>query len=269
MKRRVLLALVLLALVAGPVFAHDLFLLLDHFFVSPNATVELIVRNGEFTKSENAIERNRVAHLDVVGPAGKRAQDTTAVSARGKETVLKIQVGSAGTYVVGFATKASEISLDGKKFNEYLREEKITSVLAAREREKALAKPARERYAKHVKAILQVGEARSGQFAAKLGYPVELVPLDNPYDLRPGATLRVQCWVRGQLRAGLDVLAGGLHPDGAAIPEQATVSDQNGVATFKLGASGRWYVKFIDMVPSRTQGIDYESNWTTLTFEVR
>jgi hypothetical protein len=36
-----------------------------------------------------------------------------------------------------------------------------------------------------------------------------------------------------------------------------------------LDAAGRWYVKFVHMVRVTQRGLDYESKWATLTFEVR
>ena len=41
-----------------------------------------------------------------------------------------------------------------------------------------------------------------------------------------------------------------------------------GVAQVELTRSGRWYLRLIRMLPSDDEGVDYESNWTTLTFEV-
>jgi hypothetical protein len=34
-------------------------------------------------------------------------------------------------------------------------------------------------------------------------------------------------------------------------------------------AAGRWYVKFVHMVRATEPGLDYESKWATLTFEMR
>ena len=46
--------------------------------------------------------------------------------------------------------------------------------------------------------MFQVGAARSETWATPFGYPAEIVPLENPYSLRRGATLRVRCLVDGQ-----------------------------------------------------------------------
>jgi hypothetical protein len=41
------------------------------------------------------------------------------------------------------------------------------------------------------------------------------------------------------------------------------------VAQVTLDAAGKWYVKFIHMARANRAGLDYESKWATLTFEIR
>ena len=64
------------------------------------------------------------------------------------------------------------------------------------------------------------------------------------------------------------VIAGG-EDGGRAMQEVRARTDSAGVARFAIGASGKWFVKFIHMVPVGRDSIDYESKWATLTFEVR
>ena len=42
-----------------------------------------------------------------------------------------------------------------------------------------------------------------------------------------------------------------------------------GVARFVIRTPGKWYVKFINMVPVSGDSVNYESKWATLTFQVR
>ena len=271
MRARRIAALAAGALVAlaSTLAAHDLFIKLDTYFLAPRAAVRVPVLNGTFTKSENAIERRRIADLSLVTPAGRTALDMGVVSAQGDTTMLALRLGGPGTYVVGLSTRPSEISLSGKQFTEYLEEEAIRDVLDARARAGIAADSAHERYAKHVKAVFQVGGTRSGDFATPLGYPAEIVPVDNPYALGAGRTLRVRGLVDGKPLAGLPLLAGGRTPRGARIRAQEVRTDADGVATVRLTTRGRWYVKFVRMTPVAGGRGEYESHWATLTFEVR
>jgi uncharacterized GH25 family protein len=259
----------LLLAAAASLRAHDLFLRLETYFVPPDTPVRVHVLNGTFSSSESAVAKDRVRDISLRTPAGVTRLDTTAWQDRGDTSVLSLRTGAAGTYVVGVSTRPRELRLEGKDFNEYLRHDGVPDVLAARKRDGKLDAPARERYSKHVKAVLQAGDARSGGFDAPLGYPAELVPLDNPYSLERGGTLRVRALVDGQPVANQFVVAGGRTPAGARLPQRSTRTDGAGVARVRLDSAGQWYVKFIHMAPAADSTIDYESKWATLTFEVR
>ena len=249
--------------------AHDMFVKPARFFVGENAEVLVRVLNGTFSKSENSIARARVRDISVVGPAGREQLDTAAWSANGDTSTFHVRTGAAGTYVIGVSTRPNAIALEAKDFNLYLRDDGIPDVLEARCRDDELEKPARERYAKHVKALIQVGEARSEHFATELGYPAELVPLDNPYALARGGPLRVRTLVDGQATANQFVLYGGRTPNGARLEQRSVRSDSAGVARIPLRGPGVWYVKFINMAQTPGDTVDYESTWATLTFQVR
>ncbi|HVE77336.1 MAG TPA: DUF4198 domain-containing protein, partial [Gemmatimonadaceae bacterium] len=262
------LALVVLAPALAD--AHDMFLKATRYFVSPRSDVRVLVLNGTFSKSENAITRDRVADVSVVGPDGRVQMDTSSWGASGDTSTLTVQTGEPGTYVVGASTRTRDFTLAAKDFNLYLREDGIPDVLAARRRDGELDKPARERYAKHIKALIQVGEARTNGFETTLGYPAEIVPLENPYTLRVGSTLRVRTLVDGQPVPNQLVIAGGRTTGGGRIQVAQVRTDSSGVASIRLRNSGTWYVKFIHMARSAADTtIDYESKWATLTFGLR
>jgi uncharacterized GH25 family protein len=166
------------------------------------------------------------------------------------------------------STRPSEISLAGKQFTEYLHEEAIQGTVEDRAKAGISADSAHERYSKHVKAVFQVGSDRTADFATPLGYPAELIPLDNPYLLKPGDTLRFRGLVDGRPVAGQSVLAGGRTTSGARIAARELRTDSDGVAALPLTTRGRWYLKFIRMTSLGDQR-NYESKWATLTFEVR
>jgi nickel transport protein len=118
--------------------------------------------------------------------------------------------------------------------------------------------------------VLQVGSEPSGGFDRALGYPAELVPLDNPYTLRRGATLRIRALVDGRPVANQYVVTGGRRAGDARIAQRGVRTDSDGVARVALRSAGIWYVKFIHMArASQDSTIDYESKWATLTFQVR
>jgi uncharacterized GH25 family protein len=261
MKRRLFVVVLLLLTIAAPLGAHDLFLKLDSYFVGPSSSVVVRVLSGSLSKSENAVSRDRVRDLALVTPAGTTRPDLSAWAERGDTSTLTLKAGGSGTYVIGASLRPREIKLEAKDFNEYLAHDGVPDVLAARSEANELNRPARERYSKHAKALVQVGGRRTGGYQTALGYPAELIPLDNPYDLRRNGMFRVQAKVEGKPVAEQLVIAGG--PAG----ERSVRTDSAGVARFRIGERGVWYVKFIHMEPAAGDStIDYESKWASLTF---
>jgi hypothetical protein len=272
MTRRLIVPALLVLATAGTLAAHDLFLRAESYFVAPNGTVRIQVLNGTFSKSESAVSKDRLVDLSIVDPAGVTTPvDRTAWADTGKTTsVVTVPVGDSGTYVVGASLLPREIRLEAKDFNTYLAGDGIPDVLAARRRSGELDRPARERYSKHVKALVQVGSRRTSRYTAELGYPAELVPLDNPYALRLGGTLRVRAVVEGERVANQVVISGGRTQDGARIAQQTVRTNREGEARIRITSRGVWYVKFIHMERAAADTtIDYESKWATLTFAVR
>lgn len=271
MKRPAFAAVLALTMVASLLYAHDLFIRLDSYFLAPDTSVSVRVINGTFLKSENWITRDRVTDISMVTAAGRARIDTTQWSASRDSltTLLAIRTGAAGVMVLGASTKARDLHLEAADFNEYLRVDGIPDVLEARRQNNELGLAAWERYAKHVKAIVQVGDNTSGPFDAVLGYPAEIVPLVNPYTLRAGGTLRIRCLVNGRPVANQLVIVGG-EGRGGPIADRSFRTDAAGEVSFTVPEVGSWFAKFISMTRVRGQAeLDYESQWATLTFGVR
>jgi len=270
MKARIaILSLAILAVAAATLSAHDMFIKLDQYFLVPGDTLRVPILNGTFTTSENGIEWERVKELVVLDSSGvthpgPRKWEITAQ----KTTTFELVPKSEGTYVVGVSTLPRELSMTAKAFNEYLKEEGITDILARRKKLGQMDVPARERYSKNVKAVFQVGDKRSPSVATPLGLGAEIVPLDNPYVGQRSGKLRFQCLVDGKPVPGMTVLVGSQHGTGKP-KESSMTTDAQGTVAVKITRSGKWYVKFVRMVPVTGGEVTYESKWATITFEVR
>ena len=264
--------------------AHTMFLKLDSFFLEPNSTAKVALINGDFDNSENAIARDRMLDVSVVGPGGvvhppESAWRDSAVFHWSPDSVdtavLTFETGDPGTYLIGVSTAARVITLSAEDFNEYLVHDGITDLIEERAAAGKTNDEATERYSKHVKALVQVGDARSGEWAHELGYPVEFMPLSNPYELGRGDELQVRFLRAGQPVANQLVYANyedhhGHDHAGEHVEAVKTRTNADGLATIPLSGTGRWYVRTIHMVETTSEAdVDYESNWATLTFQVR
>lgn len=250
--------------------AHDMFLKPEHFILKAGDKVLVRLLNGTFTHSANSIARTRLVEVAIHSPAGKALVDTTRWITVGDTSSFLATVGADGTYLFAASTKPSLIELDAKDFNAYLKEDGLPDPLEDRRKNGELGKDARERYSKHVKALVQVGTTKTGQYATALGYPAEVIPQTNPYDLKVGQALKVKLVVDGKPVANQYTLFGGTSPSGSKIAEVSTRSDAAGIATIPVSGPGVWYIKFIKMAKlTGDPAADYESKWATLTFAVR
>jgi len=262
----VLVASLLMVLSAS---AHDLFLKLDSYFLAPNMKATVQMLNGTFQSSEGIVRRERMRDISLIAPdAGISAAKSISWRDLEKTTTMEIQTGRPGTYVVGISTKPREIDLKAADFNDYLKHDGIPDILAKRTKDGELGKDIRERYSKHVRAIFQVGSARTEEYKTSLHYPVEIIPQSNPYSLKVGQTLPVLCTLDGKPLVDQFVIAGWESVD-RRLHSLDTRTDAKGIARFKLMAAGKWYVKMIYMAASNEPGINYESKWATLTFQIR
>jgi len=271
----VLLSSAAMWVAARDLWTHDLFLKPEAFFVAPHSQVRVWVLNGTFTSSEAAVDRDRLGDLSVVSTAGLVHPDTATWERGDKKSSWHVDVAESGTYAIAASVRPRTLRLEGKAFNQYLEEDGIPDILALRRRRGEMNSPARERYSKHVKALVLVGNERHASedtaFRVQLGYPAELVPLDNPYGMKRGQSLRVRALVDGKPVVGQLVLAGGHSASGERFPEVRMRTDSQGVARLALRRTGVWYVKFVNMrdVSTGSDSVDYESKWATLTFQVR
>lgn len=280
MSRRAIIATVGVALAVGlgaaVAEAHDLFLRPRDFVVRAGGEVLVRVLNGTFTTSEAPVARARLRDLTIAGPAGRSSPDRSAWSEGEKESHWRVTLKEPGTHVLGASLEARTIRLGGTEFNGYLRTEGLPDILAARRTARQLGDSAHERYAKHVKALVRVqgnastvGAVSDTAYRTTFGYPAELVPLDDPYALRAGGTLRVRALVDGRPMPRLVVQSGGRTTSGGRIVQRETRTDSVGIASVRMNVRGTWYVKFIHMQPvppSAGDSVSYESKWATLTF---
>ena len=147
-------------LVAAPATAHDFWIEPSSFWPRPGQTVAVRLRVGEQFRGD-AVARPPAAsmHRFVLVDAGTKAgtdagrnADTraglTIPGRTGADPAGMFRLSAPGAYIIGFHGKPNAIELPPDKFNAYLREEGLESVLEARapntlEQVEALAAPIR------------------------------------------------------------------------------------------------------------------------------
>jgi uncharacterized GH25 family protein len=272
--------------------SHDMYLKLDTFFLSPLTPATIKLYNGTFHNSENVIDRNRMIDVSLMGNGKRIHPDTTQWSEQDSITLLSFETGEAGTWVAGVSTRPRSIALAAADFNSYLEHDGVVDMLEWRKANNAMEEDAVERYSKHVKAIFQVGDELSEDWKKPLDYPIEFVPLSNPYHLHTDAPLQVQLLWQGEPLADQLVYANHVHSDHGHShyhTDDATHAhehdhnngedhqhndglqlrtDKDGIVALESLEEGIWYLRTIYLTTIDEPGLTHESNWATLTFEV-
>ena len=255
--------------------AHNTFLKFKSHYLTPQTEAFVSLMNGTFEKSENSIALRRMQDVRIVGPKQQGEQPNSSQWRLTKNlNLLHFKTGEQGTYVVGVSIKPRMIEMSAKDYNKYLKHDGVLDILEARRKSGELDQKVKEKYSKHVKALFQVGEKRTEDFGQVFDYPIEIIPQQNPLALGIGDILTVKVVFNGKLVKNQLIYASyeGFHKhdeDGGHAEAVHTRTNKNGSAHIKLGHKGRWYVRLIHMVPSKEKGVDYESNWATLTFEIK
>jgi uncharacterized GH25 family protein len=176
-----------------------------------------------------------------------------------------------GTHLFALDWSARSLELKAEDFSEYLTAEGLDHILQLRKQRGEETHSGRERYSRYVKTLVQVGEKVSKTFKTIVGQTIELIPLENPYDKKVNDSIRVQLLFRNVPLAG--ALVSATYEGYTTKPdtyEQSVRTDAEGIATIRLTQGGRWLVRSVHMLPlDNSAEADWESWWTSLTFEVR
>ena len=263
-----------------------MFLKMGSFFLEPHQPSTIQLYNGTFEKSDNIITRDRMIDVSLTGNGNRIAINTSSWTDDGKTTVLNFDSGEEGTWVAGVSTKARNIELEAEAFNDYLVHDGVLDMLEYRKTNSIMDQDAVEKYSKHVKTVFQVGDKRTDDWSTILGYPIEFVPMSNPYTSKQGDELSFKLLWQGQPLANQLVYAGGAvpghqHEEGSDHDHSHDEGDEGhhhdadqfrtndeGIVSIPITESGHWYVRTIHMEEREEEGLPHESNWATITFQI-
>jgi uncharacterized GH25 family protein len=260
---RALAVAALLILTAGRAEAHDFWIEPSSFRPAAGSTVGVRLVVGQKFRGD-VLPRNpaMIARFDFASDAGSvpipghAADDPAGV----------FRVERPGLGLIAYRSLESPLSLEAPKFEEYLKEEGLESIIAARARRGETAKPSRELFSRSAKSLLQVGGSGETGFDRVLDLTLEIVPEKNPYAMGAGGDLPVRLLFMGQPLAGALVAA---LPYDEPDRRIAARTDRGGRVVLKLPKAGVWLVKAVHMVPvDGNPAADWRSIWASLTFEV-
>lgn len=260
----------LLMATAASASAHDLFVSFSPPTVVKSQAATAIVNNGTFDESAGAVTWARVRDVSLRRDGATIKPDSASWKEVGKQSQLTVQPAGEGTILLGVSTLASTTKLTAAKFGTYLKLEDLPDTLATYDAEE-FPDGVTYSYTKHARAIGQVGNLLTDDFAASLGYPLEIRLLRNPGSVKVGERLKFQVLngeipvpnLRVYIGHRADKPAEGGHGSATLVRTNA-----NGEAEFDVSAAKTWYIHTNHMVPSTQLGLDFVSDRASLTFEI-
>ena len=158
------------------------------------------------------------------------------------------------------------ITLGADAFNVYLISDGLPHIYRLRANEKSLDQPGRERYSKSPKALFRVGDGRAGDPCREVGLPLEIVPMQNPFERKAGDALKVKVMFQGKPLPEANL--GWAHPDGGEAPAGTVRTNAKGEALIPIAQPGLMAIRLTHMTRPKDQDYEWESFWTTLTFRI-
>lgn len=245
--------------------AHDLWLVPQIFRINPGDSVTISANTGmDFPNSLSAITPDRVNQFILMGKFEKK--DITEFEVQGNSLITKCTFKKTGTYVIAVSLKPKEIKLTAEEFNEYLLHDGLPNIYELRKKEGILDKDAVEHYSKYPKTIIQVGNKLDETPTIPLNLPIEIIPKVNPYELKLGDDLEVTVLFQGKPLSDAEIAWSypGLGEEFAGSKK----TDANGKAAVPLAKVGPYVIRLTHMEWIKKQTHEWESYWTSLTFEV-
>ncbi|MFZ1676539.1 MAG: DUF4198 domain-containing protein [Saprospiraceae bacterium] len=244
-------------------FGHEYVLLAAHFRVKKgdNLEMHLFVADGFNIELERNLQKDMIDRFELL------TRDSIIDLTTQPDGILPIanpNVSFEGGGLFHLERKYGRISLPSPKFIAYLKEDHMEEIIPMVDKTKLEQK---ERYTRYIKSLVQSEDSYADtMFKTIVGQKFEIILLQNPYTLKPGAILKARILFEGRPLVGKAITARnrtGNSPEISAVSK----TDKNGICAFKLKRKGDWFLHATHMVqcPDKSDS-DWESFWASYSF---
>jgi hypothetical protein len=264
LRRFGLIVLTAVTLWCVPLAAHDMWIEPTTFAPEVGQVVSVRLRVGQDLLGDPLpLDPSLVNQFVLRDAAGLKP----VVRRDGGDPAGLLRVASPGLLVIGYRSNPSPIEMAAEKFNQYVKEEGLDTVLATRASRNETGAAAHELFSRCAKSLLFSGTPAEGPGDRALGFTLELIAERNPYTVGPGQDLPVRLIYENRPLAGALVVAiNRLNP----AEKLSARTDKDGRVRFKVRPGGMWLIKAVHMVPAPAGArAEWASFWASLTFEMR
>jgi hypothetical protein len=252
----------------GPASAHEFWMLAQPAALPVGGATRLSLNVGEYFNGDViAFSTQYVAALHHYG-LGFDHDLLRHVATTPTVGEFKVRLEKPGTHMFSYDSHPNRITLEAGKFHAYLHDEGMDEIVKQREDAGTGATPARERYRRYVKTLVEVGGKSDATFAVHTGQRFEIVPIDNPLTAGVGDTLRFTLLFEQKPLVNALVKAWYLHDDQTVMIRART--DAAGKFAYNLPYAGTWMLSVVHMIPTTdSTEDDWDSLWGNLTFSLK
>lgn len=178
---------------------------------------------------------------------------------------LQLAMIDEGTVMITLNTRNSFKNISAKEFNAYLEENNFSEALLYRSQHHDTLKNGMENYQRSVKTIFQVGDRYTKVYGKKTTLPLDIVPLDHPYNFSEIANFKLAVYFRGEKLKNASIKV--WHKVDNKVTEQEYNTNDEGEANFMLSPEGEWMVSCVKMLPTEADPrADWQTYWGSLTW---
>lgn len=249
-----------------PVAAHEFWIMPATFELKKDTPVELNLFVGQFFDGELvplSLEYVTVVlHYSTLGK-----MNITSRVPRSSKSGMQIPFASGGTHLLAIDTHPNRVELSADKFNYYLHDEGLDSIIAMRDAAGKSAMPSRERYRRHIKTLLSVDGKSDDTVLMRTGQRLEIIPLADPFRRQAGDSLDFRLMFDD--KPLVNALLKAWHKQDGQTMLIRVRSNHDGIVHVTLPFAGSWMLSTVHMLPvSGDPGFDWESFWGNLTFQL-
>lgn len=247
-----------------PALAHEFWLEPQQYIFSRTDEINIRFKVGEAFTGENwkgnreKINELKLYYADVVDDLSDAISDEEGDS-------LQFSLHEEGTAVVTFNNTNSFIELESEKFNAYLQEDGLQSVIDLRRQQNETDSVGRELYQRSVKTILQIGALKTAVYKKQTTLPVDIIPLSHPYQLKDGDSLTVKVLFKDEPLVNSKIRV--WHKLIGRVIDTSFMSNEKGEISFPISTMGEWMVSCVQMIRlTDDPKAQWQSYWGSLTW---
>ena len=252
------------ALCAGVATAHEFWIDAENYQVPQGAEIVANLKNGQnfegttFSYMKRGFTRFDLVQGDTVVPVEGRMGDRPA---------LTVAAPLDGLISVVHETTPSFVNYkEWEKFVSFAAHKDFPDIAARHAANGFPDAPFKERYTRHVKALIGVGNGAGADSAA--GLKTEFVALSNPYDPAFDGSMQVQVLYLGAPRADAQVEVFDRPPSGDVVVTLHR-TDADGIATVPVAPGHTYLFDAVVLEPILNDDTAvWDTFWAALTFAV-